>query len=307
MKQEPTFSLYRYTLGDDNQAYLGADVGIYAHTVVMTFFDESIFSSKSPSTLPVEAIVALNVWGEVIHHLHQAVENCQNGNYTTIPIDIAAAYWLGSLQQAGDASTGYLLYALAEVGGDMFGQAVDSGQSKANANILELLKQAAIHLQFRDTCANLRVTINALISQMTAVLIQHLIANLKVQDQDRVKIFSNAVVPLLSDCNPSVFSFLKKKLITSSYTSGDVNDIINALQSTYSCLGLTCDDIGVYQQDLAMKCVDTPDLSPLAGYIPSSDVSEVRFLNGCEIPHSLLLFVAYCNTCLFSLYTDFEV
>ena len=284
---EPTFNLYRYTLQDGGGKFLGDDVSAYAHNIVMSFFeDSSIFSSKNSDGLAAEAAVALNLWAYVVHELHQTVNKCKNEKLTDDDgihsIDEAAAYWIGYSQQAGDSANGYLLYRLTEESGDMFGQDID-GQTRANRNILRLFKQAAIQLSFPNACSvnndtykNLRFVVNKIISQMTIPLIQQLIASLRRNDRPRVKIYSHAVVPLTAGCGEEHFSYLKENLILSSYNVVNIEEIIKTLQNVYSCLGIQCKDIGKYQ-DVAgdLECIDRPEMSPLAGYVPTHDVREV--------------------------------
>jgi len=53
---------------------------------------------------------------------------------------------------------------------------------------------------------------------------------------------------------------------------------INAkLQSSFSCLGFSCIDIGTYRDGNGLDFVDRDFFNPLAGYVPSSDV---RHTNG---------------------------
>ena len=70
--------------------------------------------------------------------------------------------------------------------------------------------------------------------------------------------------------------YLKKQLITDlPYDSRDINDIIRALQSTYRCIGITCDEVGSPRDVDAPICERQSELAPLAGYTPTTDVREV--------------------------------
>lgn len=286
MGEEPVYNLYRYTLNDA----MGDKASSYGHTIVHQYFDSGIFGSHH-QTLAAEAAVALNIWGFIVHELFETLNRCVNQGFAededgVHSIDEAVAYWIGSDQQTGSRTAGYLLYRLTEEAGEMFNLPKESGQTRTNRNILKLFKEAALHLTFNDACiegdtvaTTLGTTIEKLVSQMLIPLIQHLIYNLKKNDRKRVNIYAIAVVPLLAPCAADTFEYLKKKLITDSYDVSEVDAIISSIQSTYSCLGLTCRDIGTLIEMSNPVCSDRAELRPLAGYAPSTDVREVSTSN----------------------------
>lgn len=283
MANESTFNFYKYALTDDSGEYLGVDVGSYGDTVVRSFFNNSVFDLKaSYRSLPVEAAIALNLWLYVAHMLHSSVAECRDGVASVSYIDAAAAYWIGSLPLAGNSTQGYLLYSLTEDASTLFMQRSTGGPSVTNTKLLRLFKQASILLTSPRACqdgtttmSHLRSVIIQSISQMSIPLIQHLIANLKNGDRQRVKIYAHAVVPLLVGCRSSAFTYLKSKLLDYSYSDADVEEIINRLESIYDCLDLTCVDIGSYQG--IKTCVDIAADTPLAGFSPTTDIRAVKF------------------------------
>jgi hypothetical protein len=292
MVNESTFNFFKFALSDDYRKYQGVDVGVFGDTVVRSFFNASIFDLKANyESLPVEAAVVLNLWLYVAHHLHSAVAACRNGAADVSYIDAAAAYWIGSLPLAGNSTQGYLLYSLTENSGSLFMQKSAGGPSATNKKLLRLFKQASILLTSPRACqdgtttmSHLRSVVIQSISQMSIPLIQHLIANLKVGDRPRVKIYAHAVVPLLVGCRSSTFKYLKSKLLEYSYSDADVEEMINKIEGAYDCLDLSCEDIGSYQG--IKTCVDVTADTPLAGFAPTTDVRAVRF--------SLLIFYHHC-------------
>jgi hypothetical protein len=97
-----------------------------------------------------------------------------------------------------------------------------------------------------------------------------------------VKIYTHSVVPLVAGCGNGTFEYLKEKLLTVSYESTDVDEIIEAIRGIYPCLGLSCKDIGVHNSetaDGAKKCQDPDALASMAGYTPTSDVREFSRLD----------------------------
>ncbi len=284
MSQEPTYILFKYALdGLDQGLFLGGPTGEYADSIV-----QKAFASPGNSLLPVEAARALNLWMYVVHELYQSVDNCRRkllkDDDGVHSIDEVAAYYIGDSQQTGSAEEGHSLYAYAEEIGEKFGQD-KRGQTTANAKIISLLNDAKTEISYPGACTTsndsykrLRTIAHKIISQMTVPHIQQLIYNLAVNDRERVQLYAQAFVPLTAACNPGNFEFLRDKLMVEQYNVVDVDNIIRVIESTYQCLGLTCDDIGTYN-DYGSDCVGTPELNPLAGYIPQTDVRKIAALD----------------------------
>ena len=284
MAEEQVYNLYQYTL----ESSMGTQkAAAYGHTIVESFFVTGNVLDDARPVLAAEAAVALNIWGWIVHELYQAWDNCATHGFTTDEdgvhsIDEAVAYWIGDEQETGSKSSGYLLYRLAEEGAEMFDLPKVNGQSKTNMNVLKLFKEAALQLTFSRACADGEVsadtlgdTIEQLVSQMTIPLIQHLIYNLRRNDRSRVKIYAHAVVPLLAPCQKDTFEYLREKLIEASYEISDIDEIVTKIESTFSCLGLKCRDIGKLKEyGTSSPCIDRAPLKPLAGYTPSTDVRE---------------------------------
>lgn len=280
MSKEPLYNLYQYALGDFTDEKFG-----YADYIVLQFFDESIFN-QGHKTLAAEAAVALVIWGFIVHELYETIDRCSNDGFSKDEdgihsIDEAVAYWIGEGQETGSKTSGYLLYRLAEEGGELFGQKTGGSQSQTNKNVLQLFREAALNLSFDGACGgnqriitSLSFIINKLLAQMMVPLIQHLIYNLKRNDRSRVKIYSRAVVPLLAPCASNTYDYLKKKLIVTNYEITEVDTIIAYLQKSYSCLGLKCRDVGTLQGLETPRCADRQEFSALAGYKTTTDVRE---------------------------------
>ena len=286
MMDEPLFNMYMHALQDNSGMFMSKEVRLYADTLVEEAFQKISTGAK---TVPAEAAVALNLWMHVNHLLQETLRLCKKKNLRdddgVHSMDVAVAYWIGDGQIAGDGARGHLLYAFAEKMGDTFNMN-DGGQSRTNTNILKLFNEAKIEISLPGACSDspasymrLRRIVNNLESQMAIPLIQGLIHYLRINDRDRVKIYAHAVVPFVSGCSPSTFSFLKDKLINLNYNVVEVESIVEAIRSIYPCLGLRCDDIGVHESEKtedAPVCEDVDTLPPMAGYKPASDVREVR-------------------------------
>ncbi len=285
MVWEPTFNLYQYALKDVSQ--FKSNPHVYADTITRSFFNADIFAGAE-AIVAVESAVVLNVWGMVAHLLHDTIWRCSQDDFTyksegVHNIDKAVAYWIGSKQITGDKTKGFLLYRLAEEAAERFGTEFHDNQSKANRNILRLFKEAALQLSFQGACysgntvvtTQLRYIVDKLISQMTVPLIQNLIFNLNRNDMGRVALYGHAVVPLIAACDRSAYEYLHKKLISGSYKRSEVDDIVRAIQSTYSCLDLKCGDIGHIEG--VPECSNRNQFQAFSGYTPISDVREVSY------------------------------
>ena len=295
MSNEPVFNVFQYALqgggSTTNSArYLAnSDMRLYADNIVEAAFSSTNSKSK---TVPAEAAVALNLWMYLVHQLYATLQGCEDRSIKDEDgihsIDIAVAYYIGDGQVAGNSQTGHLLYALAEKMGEYFGMG-GTGQTRTNTNILRLFSEAKNELSLPNACSasgttfnKLSLTINKIISQMTIPLIQGLIQNLRVNDRDRVKVYGTAFVPMVAACNATAFSYLRDKVMNLNYNVVEIDAIIETVRSTYPCLRLQCDDIGVYVSDVtdtAPPCQDPDLLTPLAGYKPSTDVREVGVQN----------------------------
>lgn len=282
MVANPLFHIFVNALRDEDGKYRGKEASMYANTIAEEMFG---IGAEKKSTLASEAAVALNLWMELANELFQTVKHCKDKTLKdedgVHSIDEAAAYWIGDGQVAGDSGDGHVLYALAETMGDHFGTVI-AGQSRANVNILRLFDQAKSEVSLSNACVEnpatarrVRNVVNKIISQMVVVNIQALIHFLRMEDErDRVTIYSNAFVPLVSACNPTTFQYLKGKLLDNSYLELDKDKIVDAILSTLPCFDLTCEDVGKNFSESATTnaCADPNPQNPLANYKPTSDV-----------------------------------
>mmetsp|Transcript_15084 Transcript_15084/g.22013 ORF Transcript_15084/g.22013 Transcript_15084/m.22013 type:complete len:790 (-) Transcript_15084:522-2891(-) len=270
-----------------------------------TYADDFVMSALQDSdsgTLAAEAARALNLWMYCAHELWQSLDQCTTASRADINNDVLGltdnakgahsidefiAYWIGEGQTAGSSTQGYALYALTQQAGQLFNTLNPTGEAKANTNIKLLYEnKARTALAASDTCTEESDTVeqlwhinNSLLSQMYVPLLQMLIHNMVQGDVKRVRMYALAVVPQFAQCRPSVYRRLKSALLEKDYDGSKRNDILTDLQSLYSCLGISCKDIGAYQTDVLGACGDPPVSFPMAEYIPSSPVREYAELD----------------------------
>lgn len=284
MLDEPLFNIFLYALQNKDGTFMSKKVQMYANSLV-----EDAFKNASGKTamLPVEAMLAFNLWMHIAHSLYTTLKICKNkeihDDEGISSIDIAAAYWIGDGQVAGSGENGHLLYAMAERMGVLFNMDV-GGQSRTNTNILKQFNEAKHEISLPGSCSdsassyqNLSRIANTILSLMAIPLIQNLIHSLREDDRPRVKLYAHAVVPLAASCGPGPFEYLKGKVLNVSYNAGEVEEIVSKIRSLYPCLGLTCSDIGVHEKEMtdsSMACKDPDPMASLAGYKPASPVSD---------------------------------
>ena len=282
MVQNPVYNTFRYALEDSSGNFLNEKVDFYADSITSKFFDHG--------TLAAEAAVVLNLWMITVNKLYEGVHGCKmQMNNTSLPnnamhfFDEAAAYWIGQEQVTGSASRGHTMYALSEEMGTRFGQD-DSDQTEVNQKILMFFNEAKDQMTFPNACSensstheNLKHIVDEMVSVMTIPLLQGLIHNLFKKDLAAVDVYAGAFIPMIAGCNPNTFKMLEKELLSGDFSVSKEKHVLDIIQSSYSCLGFTCDDVGKYFEEGLYECTDQTSTTPIAGYVPSTDVREVRF------------------------------
>jgi hypothetical protein len=304
MVAEPYFNIFSYALQDATGKYEGKDVRVYADTIINELF---LSTDENVRKLAPEGILVLNLWMGLVHELEETLTNCKNKVIADTDgihsIDEAVAYWIGDGQISGDGQQGHLLYALSERIGEEFGLDENS-QTRTNTNILRLFNQARLELSFPSACSEnpttyprLRQIVNRIIAQMIIPLVQSLIHNLRQNDRVRVKLYAQAFSPLVAACNPTLYAFLRDKLINLTYNAVEVEMVIEKIRSSFDCLGIECDDVGKHTSETENVCVDAPKLNSLAGYRPSNDVRSYALIDLDILECSILLSQNASNAC----------
>ena len=258
----------------------------YADTVVNDLFD------LERKGIEKEAAVILNVFMTVLHYLSEVVETCWT--YLKIPndsglhnLDLAMAYYIGDDETYGDNFGGTLLYNVAEMAGERFGQ--DNVQTKTNSKILELAEKIKTEVIDAKLChdkntqtasydLNFKYT-QQIIQQMYVVLIQEFIHQLKEKDSDFIELYSLALVPPIAACNPSEFDYFMNSFILSNYDDSKFTESLQHLQNVFSCFGVTCADVGEYKGGNVPQCLDAATQKFVGVFTPMYDVEKVRVSN----------------------------
>jgi hypothetical protein len=175
----------------------------------------------------------------------------------------AAALWIGDAQERYDNTAGYMLYNLAEIAGTNFGQDNSNGESQVNQKVLETLvsmKSAIVSGDCNSESGyrNVRKQVMDLIKLTNNVLVQMLYHHIETtENSDFMELYTLALLPQIGACNPAAMDLLLDKAVEHDLTDESKPEIINAVQSSYTCLFLQCEDVGAYQENLIERCNET--------------------------------------------------
>jgi len=232
----------------------------------------------------VEAVKATTLWMQAAHMLWDGLMLCASDTSTVGQkyrenIDSFIALWIGSLQTTLGDQDGHSLYSMTQKAGSMFG---DSYIARANLKIMEAYENLAGDLSFEDSCSSTSNTvpkmwaaINKITSYMLIPQMQLLIDALYEEDQTAVRLYGSIVVPQLSQCRHSTYTYLKKAIIDDDIDSREFSKIFYALVSTFECLDLDCSYLGTYSKDSDVKCDGDGAPKAMAGYSPKTRIRQV--------------------------------
>jgi len=273
MKNNPFYHMFRYAfweLGYNNESeednfFDGSPVEVYADTIVQDLFSLDITQIES------DAALVMNVWMAAVNGIFEALAQCkvQNTDGGIIALDRAVALWIGAGQEDGSNEKGHMLYNMAENAGELFDQ--DNGETIINTNIIESFVELQTALLTGGSCRNgnlsgfeaMRKTVHRLTGMMTVPLVQNLIHHINnivnVEGSNMVELFTLGIIPRVATCNPHAYEIELKLGVLNTLNVGDEEMAIEAIQQTYSCLGLTCEDVGSYMGGVIPACSDNDD------------------------------------------------
>lgn len=272
--------------GDSTGMFDKAPVEQYANTMVLDVFDLDLAFIESEAVLAYNVMMAF--WGS----LFDMLAACKRNDDTTkldmnLALDTAAAYWVGAGQIKGNSEVGDFLYNLAEIAGDYFGQ--DTADVTAvNADVIAMFNVLQSHINTKNTCASgeqgyltVRQSVKVLIGFSNTMLVQMLLHQVQESvnvGSDFVELYSLAILPQISACDPNLANNLLELTVIRDVTSDTMSRTIALIQKGFSCLGITCGDVGSYKTNKIPQCVDQP-LKVLANYTMTEDVADRAYID----------------------------
>ncbi len=244
------------------------------------------------------ATVWLVLYMQASYELWGAMEDCgisgdpnYNNEAAGIPdhnskADEFIAYWVGSLNEDLKSVTGYSPFSATNKIAQYFGTLDNNGAAFANMQILTGYESLSALLSSDDVCdmdnspstlKSMWLINNQITPFMLVPLIQHLIKAMIEDKQTSIDVYAKIVVPQLIQCRSSTYNYLKENLLDKKFDRKNIHLIVKALQNSYDCLGIKCEDIGVPEGtfDSNLFCTDKDyDKPNFAGYQSTVDVRE---------------------------------
>ena len=223
----------------------------------------------------LEAIVVLNVWGEVVREMEVAIDLCAKNVDGQENWDRSAALYIGSKEGTTGDDRGLFLHQLADDLCMEFRTCSSNGISAAglayvNEKVLETLSLGKTFFQDRQ-CDNLKTARTAIVGHMTVPLIQGLLKHVYMRSAGintdvmaaKSAAYAAAIAPLLYDCDPDSASIVMANSGVGA-TTIDFALVKSTVESQYKCLGVTCTRVGGFTEEDstnyrpgATKCLDS--------------------------------------------------
>jgi hypothetical protein len=235
--------------------------------------------------LATEALVVMTMFMKIVHSLSSAVTYCKAADVESArsEIESAFAYYIGVGQAAGKAN-GYLFYSFAQRAAShqkTFKE--DTNEANANIAITDIFKQAKDETSVCSSTSYqaLRMKVGSIISMMNVPLVQHFLYLLEenayaTAETNYLELFGLAVLPQIKTCQPTTFQYLTKEITDNGMNldTAKVNSLVSAFKKTYSCFGVTCEQI---HGENHQECRSSHS-NMYAGFSPIEDVSLVSAL-----------------------------
>jgi hypothetical protein len=244
----------------------------YGHQWVTAAFDGTATSLKNGNVDFTKAnnisriegvqkgVVNLNIWMAVIRKMNDAVYACETNpsKPRTMDWDEAVAFYTGSKEGSDGKGQGALLHQLADercknfntCGAD--GNEV-TGTSKVNHEIFQQLKLGQRNL-LAGNCAEVRANKELIESRMLIPMIQGTLRYAHIQSNPSTAsektaaegaAFAAAILPMVHSCNTQDAELIYEN-VKMGAPSTNFQHVKNAFQKTYSCMQVTCEDVGGY-------------------------------------------------------------
>ncbi len=267
----------------DSNSDTGSPVDFYADTVV-----SDALENANDIELTTEAIVVMTIFMKVTHSLSSAITNCKGNDIEGAgrDIDTALSFYIGVGQRVG-RNDGYLFYSFAQRSSNLYGKTYDQTSKEAHSNT-EIINLFVDSKEMTTLCTDntkhieLRKKVGSIISQMNVPLVQYFLYLLeqnahKTKQSNYLELFGLAVLPQIKTCMPTTYNFLSKEITYNELNldSAQVDKLVSTFKNTYSCFGVTCDQIHG-ENDIA--CSTAHQENTYAGFRATTDVSMVSIL-----------------------------
>ena len=257
----------------------------YCDTFVMNAYNSKTMDAYQKIELIKKGTPYQCVWMYVLHEFEDAIADCRAGDIydnDKTPTgaaphawDEGVAFYAGSLEGETGGSSGQLLHNLAQKRCGRMGTCAADDMAEANVEIYKLFNQGRDEIQ-AEKCDDAAETLNKIIPLMTLPLVQGTVEyayksdpksayDCKHQaegDRDCLKewaegwAFAAAALPQIAKCDADAAQVVRNNLEVPS-EGGKAGDQVpdgymkvkEAVESTYECLGITCEQVGVFDAE----------------------------------------------------------
>jgi uncharacterized protein (DUF305 family)/plastocyanin len=242
------------------KAYYG--VGDYAHQRVMAALDKTGICSACDDDAQIQMAkktsAYMNVWMYVVREFEDAIADCQAGciNCNDDPVhawDEGVAFYTGSLEGADGSGSGAMIYNLADKRCDDFGTCIGDKGSAVNLLLFEQFTLGRDAL-LGGRCEDTKPIKKRIVELMSVPLVQgslryaYKVAHLQGKSKEKAEgaAFSAAILPRVHVCDASAAKIISDnmKIDSASPMEAGFKAVKDAFESTYECLGITCQDVG---------------------------------------------------------------
>jgi hypothetical protein len=194
----------------------------------------------------------MGVWMWIIGKMETAVAACSSG--TPLPDwDEALAYYSGSLEGRDGSGSGKFIYHLADKRAENYETRFSNGTSNVNVEIIQQFRNGKDALTDAD-CTAAQAALDRIVTLMSIPLVQgalryaYKVGVLSGGSKERAEgdVFSAAILPRIDNCDTSAATTISNNQGYNAATPmGDgFAAVKEAYESVYTCLGITCADIG---------------------------------------------------------------
>jgi hypothetical protein len=194
----------------------------------------------------------MGVWMWIIGKMETAVAACSSG--TPLPDwDEALAYYSGSLEGRDGSGSGKFIYHLADKRAENYETRFSNGTSNVNVEIIQQFRNGKDALTDAD-CTAAQAALDRIVTLMSIPLVQgalryaYKVGVLSGGSKERAEgdVFSAAILPRIDNCDTSAATTISNNQgYNAASPMGDgFAAVKEAYESVYTCLGITCADIG---------------------------------------------------------------
>jgi hypothetical protein len=218
-----------------------------------------LHSYVSSTELIKKSTVYMSVAMYIIRELEDAIDHCEakDEEPDENSIDEGVAFYTGSLEgtAVGGSADGVLMHALADkrcINFKTCGEKGDmsTGTAKVNLEIFRLFNQMKESAVGGD-CAKARTEKEKIVNQLFVPLIQGTLRYAQIRSTDEADAedeaegvaFALSVLPMVHACKDSAATTIYENMKPGS-TNVDYKAVKSSFESVYSCLQITCADVG---------------------------------------------------------------